>query len=118
MTSKSGLCVTRFASCASAPRCPPVKRDCTFAGRCFVPARPPAPIIPRRGGESRSDFIHKLQIVLKELRETAYWLRVVAAAGLLPVDKLTDVIDESDQLIAIVVQSLVTARRNAHNERS
>jgi four helix bundle protein len=28
-------------------------------------------------GESRADFIHKLQIVLKELRESLYWLRLV-----------------------------------------
>ena len=28
------------------------------------------------GAESRQDFIHKLQIVLKELRESLFWLRV------------------------------------------
>jgi four helix bundle protein len=33
-----------------------------------------------RGAESRSDFIHKMQIVLKELRETQYWLRLIEAS--------------------------------------
>ena len=29
------------------------------------------------GAESRADFVHKLQIVLKELRESLYWLRLI-----------------------------------------
>ena len=36
------------------------------------------------GGESRSDFIHKLQIVLKEMKESLYWLRLIFKAELLP----------------------------------
>ncbi len=39
------------------------------------------------GGESRADFVHKLQIVLKELRETVYWLRVINKAELIPREK-------------------------------
>ena len=35
------------------------------------------------GAESRADFIHKLQIVLKELRESLYWLRLTKKAGLI-----------------------------------
>jgi len=34
------------------------------------------------GAESRADFIHKLQIVLKELRETLYWLRLTKRSNL------------------------------------
>ncbi len=40
------------------------------------------------GAESRKDFIHKMQIMLKELRETYYWLRIVKSVRLLPAKRL------------------------------
>ena len=36
-----------------------------------------------RGAESRTDFVHKLKIVLKELNETAVWLKLIREIGLL-----------------------------------
>jgi len=36
-----------------------------------------------QGAESKSDFVHKLQIALKEVRESNYWLRLLAKAGIL-----------------------------------
>lgn len=65
-----------------------------------------------RSAESRADFIHKLRIALKELRETYVWLRIIAEAQLiLPLAKLASIIDECDQLIAIFVACINTARR-------
>jgi len=64
-----------------------------------------------RGAESRADFLHKMQIVLKELRETHYWLSLIEAAEFLPKSRLAEILPECDELIAIVVKSLVTARR-------
>lgn len=58
-----------------------------------------------RGAESRRDFVHKLQICLKELRETSIWLRFVARLGR-PNDSVTQVIDECNQLIAIFVATI------------
>src|SRR5260370_40828423 len=55
-----------------------------------------------QGAESRLDFAHKLQLALKELREATYWLRVIAKAGTLPFPRLAPLIDESNQLIAMV----------------
>ena len=69
------------------------------------------------GAESRSDFIHKMQIVLKELRETDYWLCLLAASELMPRQRLSDIFQESDELISIVVKSLVTARGNANDAK-
>ncbi len=63
--------------------------------------------------ESRADFIHKLLICLKELRETRMWLRLIVKAELLPDRKLADLIDESGQLARIVGKSVVTAKQNA-----
>jgi four helix bundle protein len=47
-----------------------------------------------QGAESRPDFNHKLQIALKELRESNYWLRLLEIAGKVPRDRLADIIDE------------------------
>ena len=63
-----------------------------------------------RGAESRSDFIHKMQIVLKELRETCYWLCIAEKAHLTPARCLKEIVQESDELIAMTVKSIVTAR--------
>ena len=66
-----------------------------------------------RGAESRADFIHKLGIVLKELRESRYWLRVVVGAELLPRPRLTDVLQEADELARIIARSILTARERS-----
>ena len=67
--------------------------------------------------ESREDFIHKLSIVLKELRETGVWLKFIARAELLPKQKLADLLDESRQLENIIAKSLLTAKSNAKARR-
>jgi four helix bundle protein len=63
-----------------------------------------------QSAESRSDFIHKIKIVLKELRETKVWLIIIAQAELIkPSDLLGPLIQECDELISIFVQSVKTA---------
>jgi four helix bundle protein len=62
------------------------------------------------GAESRSDFIHKMQIVVKELRETDYWLSVTREAKLLPAKRLESILQETNELIAMSVSSVVTAK--------
>jgi four helix bundle protein len=54
-----------------------------------------------RRAESRSDFIHKTGIVLKELNETVIWLEVIAKAQLLPASELVAVIAENRELCRI-----------------
>jgi four helix bundle protein len=61
-----------------------------------------------QGAESRDDFVHKLQIALKELRESNYWLRLLAKSGILEPERLAGLINESEQLRAIL--SKVVAR--------
>jgi len=64
------------------------------------------------GAESRSDFIHKIGIVLKELRETRFWLRLIHKTEILSPQLIQPVIEECEQLCAIVGKSIVTAKRN------
>ncbi len=65
------------------------------------------------GGESRKDFTHKLGICLKELRESRCWLRMISKCGLLPEQRLGELVDECNQLCNIIAKSILTARRNA-----
>lgn len=63
--------------------------------------------------ESRRDFIHKLSICLKELRETRSWLRLIGRANLLPRPHISEVQDETAQLCSILARSVITAKRRA-----
>ncbi len=67
------------------------------------------------GAESRADFVHKMQIVLKELRETDYWLSLTREAKLLPAKRLESILQETNELIAMSVSSVVTAKGRAAN---
>ncbi len=62
--------------------------------------------------ESPSDFIHKIKIWLKELRETKVWLKMIVKANLIkPESEVEPLIDENDQLKSIVVTSMKTASK-------
>ena len=66
-----------------------------------------------QSAESLADFIHKMKICLKELRETRVWLLMIVRTNLLkPVSKLEPLIDESNELISIFVKSIDTAKKN------
>ena len=65
-----------------------------------------------QGAESRKDFIHKLGICLKEIREAQRWLRLIHRVPLLPPVKITPLLAETDALIRIFVASLRTAEKN------
>jgi four helix bundle protein len=65
-----------------------------------------------QSAESRTDFVHKLKIVLKELRETRVWLLIITRAELIkPVASLGLLIQETDELISIFVASVKTANK-------
>ena len=64
-----------------------------------------------RDAESRADFIHKLKIVLKELRETKVWLTLILRAEIVfPNNRLEPLLQECDELISIFVKSVKTAK--------
>jgi len=62
--------------------------------------------------ESRQDFIHKMSIGLKELRETRMSLQIVRINQLVTGSDVDNLIDENEQLIRIFGKSINTARRN------
>jgi len=66
-----------------------------------------------QSGESRKDFIHKIKVVLKELRETFVCLKVIHRAKLYKSENLLkSALKENDQLISIFVKSVETAQKN------
>ena len=69
-----------------------------------------------QSAESRSDFIHKIKIVLKELRESNISLKIIKQLTLIkPPERIDPIMDEANQLIAIFVKSVSTAQRNKKN---
>jgi four helix bundle protein len=82
-----------------------------IAGQILRAGTSPAPNYGEaRGAESRADFVHKLRIVLKELNETAIWLRIIKRARLLSEESLSQILEESTSLCKIFTASLKTAR--------
>ena len=70
-----------------------------------------------QSAESRADFVHKLKVALKELRECEMWLKVIKRARMLTdTAGLEALLAETDELLAILVSSVQTAKRNMQSE--
>jgi four helix bundle protein len=62
---------------------------------------------------SQADFISKLGVVEEECDESAYWMEMILARKLLKPAKLNNLLAEANELLAITVASIKTARRGA-----
>lgn len=72
-----------------------------------------------QGGESTDDFIHKMSIALKELRESERWIRLIIRVPLIKDHvTLSPLIAESDELQRIFYSSIETARRRSNRRAS
>jgi four helix bundle protein len=65
-----------------------------------------------QAAESPDDFIHKMKVALKELRESFNALRVIRRMAWFGSDEINDAINETNELISIFVKSIETARNN------
>jgi len=63
------------------------------------------------GAESRSDFIHKMSLVLKELKETRFWLKLIYRTKMVAPEYSEPILDECEQLCAVIGKSISTAKR-------
>ena len=72
-----------------------------------------------QSAESRNDFIHKMSIVLKELRETHSCLKIIQRANLYSKEKenLISGIKENNELISIFVKSIETSKSKLNNQK-
>jgi four helix bundle protein len=62
--------------------------------------------------KSPADFISKMEGSLQELDETGYWLELLAESEIVPTERLIDLQKENDELTAIFVASVKTAKKN------
>lgn len=91
-------------------RLPPTPAGRHISGQLLRSGTSPAPNYSEgRSAESRNDFIHKLRICLKELNESAVWLKMIRLAKLLPAEEVDPVLDEAEQLGRIIGASIKTA---------
>ena len=63
-----------------------------------------------RAAESRSDFIHKLKIVSKELNETVVWLKIIMKSSVIAAETVVEILAENRELCRIISASIRTAR--------
>ncbi len=63
--------------------------------------------------ESRKDFVHKLKVCLKELKETRRWLRLACKSSIISPAKTDAILNETEELFKIFFSSIRTAEKNA-----
>jgi four helix bundle protein len=89
---------------------PNTRAGAHIAGQLIRSGTSPAPNYGEaRSAESRKDFIHKMKISLKELRETMIWLKIISRKGMVAGEVVDAAISECDELISIFVSSTRTA---------
>jgi len=80
-----------------------ITRSATSAGANYEEAR---------GAESKADFIHKLGVALKELKESRYWLKLISKTKICKTDtKIAVLQGECEELCAIIGKSIITTKR-------
>ena len=71
-----------------------------------------------QSSESRKDFVHKMKVALKELRETLVCLKIIHRSNSYNSEQqILDAINESNELVSIFVKSIDTAQRNMITEK-
>ncbi len=66
-----------------------------------------------QASQSRADFVSKYSIACKEARETHYWLRLLAETELVASERLQPLLQECNELIAILTTIIKTTRSNS-----
>ena len=61
---------------------------------------------------SQADFVAKMGIVEEEADETIYWIELLVESDLMKKERVVNLLDEANQIVAIVVSSIRTARGN------
>ncbi len=65
-----------------------------------------------QSGESRADFIHKYSVAQKEARESLYWLRLLNKSQIVPSQRITFLINETEEIIAVITTIIIRTKQN------
>ncbi|MBD6620790.1 four helix bundle protein [Komarekiella sp. 'clone 1'] len=73
-----------------------------------------------RSAQSDKDFLHKMEIALKEARETEYWLEILIESEVVEKSKFSPLLQEADEIVKILVASIrkIKDRLNGNKFRS
>jgi four helix bundle protein len=72
-----------------------------------------------QSAESRKDFIHKVKIILKELRETMICLKIIKLSTLISdCESIESLLKENNELISIFVKTAETAKSNINKSQN
>jgi four helix bundle protein len=66
-------------------------------------------------GKSDKDFLNKLKMVEEELDETLYWLELIVESGLIKEQLLKDLMNENQELLKIIVSSIITMKKKLNS---
>jgi len=70
-----------------------------------------------QAAESTKDFLHKMGVVLKELKECRTAIKIIRKKEMIkPLSKLEEIFKETEELIAIIAKGIATARKNSQNK--
>ncbi len=61
---------------------------------------------------TQRDFTYKMQIALKEARETHYWLRLIRDAGLMPEKRIDSLLQEALEIKLILAKTVITSKKS------
>lgn len=65
---------------------------------------------------STAEFVSKMLVGLQELAETTYWLELIVEGNIMAADRLTELCDEANQLTAMFVSSINTAKKRQERD--
>jgi len=60
--------------------------------------------------QSRADFVHKMNVALKEANETAYWISLLNDTGYLSVEVFSSLSNDCDELLRLLVKIVKTSK--------
>ena len=69
-----------------------------------------------QGSESRADFVHKLGIAQKEVRESLFWLHLLDETHIVPNAKLKPLMRETEELVAVITSIVINTKRKTANK--
>jgi len=68
-----------------------------------------------KAAQSKADFIARSRIALKEARESHYWLRLIAAADCITMNRIEPLVGEANEIVAVLTSIVLNTTRNAQH---
>jgi hypothetical protein len=114
-SSVKGRSSSLYALFACGSHCRRVEKQKSSVDRCCAPEQRSRRITEAGRSRSRADFVSKIGVAVEEADETAFWLELLIEAELVSQERLAPLLAETNELLAIMSASRMTAKRNLQN---